>query len=247
MPEKLRAEPNLYLTLGVQSNSFMAPFVAKNSGFINFAGGFTLNPDGANGAHVKTLIHRFWPRVRVLFHGTTQYKNAELNAPPAPEVDDALQEFGLRMDMHDCVTITVHGLPPELEIRYKNSMPQEPQNRDTTYLVTCRVEVDNRDPSETKARRQAVDVIFDRLEDECPTVFRPRRLVTVHEGAVWRRLYGSTDISAWISKGRLKITDVIRPNGIIDLGSESDWAKAPLKLDCGRSDSSYFAHLLPAN
>ena len=43
-------------------------------------------------------------------------------------------------------------------------------------------------------REREVDIVFDRLEDACPTLFRPRHLVTVHEGDVWRRLYGGTDI-----------------------------------------------------
>jgi hypothetical protein len=247
MPEKLKTEPNLYLTLGVQSNSFIAPFLAKDSGFVNFAGGFTLDPEGANGAHVKALIRRFAPNLRVVFHGATQYKNAELRAPPAPEVDDALRRFRLRMDMRECATITVHGLPPELEIRYTTSVPLEPQRRDTTYLVTCRVVADTSDPSAMIARQQAVDIVFDRLEDACPRLFRPRRLVTVHEGGVWRRLYGSTDISAWISRGRVKIADMIRPSGIIDIGAESDWAKAPLQLECGSRNGAYFVHILPSN
>ena len=244
MPEKLKKEPDLYLTLGVQSNSFIAPFVAKDSGFVNFAGGFTLDPDGANGSHVKALIRRFSPNVRVVFRGATQYKNAELHAPPAPEVDDALQRFGLRVDLRECATITIHGLPSEIEIRYATSVPQEAQNRETTYLVTCRVIADTRDPSEMLARLRAVDVVFDRIEDSCPALFKPRRLVTVHEGPVWRRLYGSSDISAWISRGRVKVADVIRPDGIIDIGAESDWAKAPLRLDCGRRNGAYFVHIL---
>lgn len=38
-----------------------------------------------------------------------------------------------------------------------------------------------------------------------------------------------------------------RPHGLIDLGSESAWAKAPLRLDCGRRKGVYFAHVLPAS
>ena len=247
IPEKLKTERNLYLTLGVQSNSFIAPFLSKDSGFVNFAGGYTLDPEGANGAHVKALIRRYSPNVRVVFPGETKYKNAELQAPPAPDVDDALQPFGLRMDMRECATITVHGLPPGPPIRYQTSVPQESRIPDFTYLVTCRVVADTRDPSAMIARRHAVDIVFDRIEDACPRLFSPRRLVTLHEGGIWRRIYGGTDISAWISRGRVKFADGIRRNGMIDIGAESDWAKAPLKLECGSSDSVYFAHILPSN
>jgi hypothetical protein len=243
MPEKLKSERNLYLTLGVQSNSFLAPYLSRDSGFVNFAGGFTLDPDGVNGSRVKALIKRYSPNVRVVFGGGERYKNASIQAPSAPEVDDSLSRYGLRTDMSDCATITIHGLPPALEIRYETSQPLPPQNRDTTYLVACRVVPDNTDRSALATRQHQVDLVFDRLEDTCPQLFRPHRLVTVHEGDVWRRLYGSTDISAWISHGRLKMENLIRPNGITDLGPESDWLKAPVHLDCGIHDGVEFAHV----
>jgi hypothetical protein len=163
---------------------------------------------------------------------------------PLPQVDDALQLYGLRADRDDCATITVHGLPPELEIRYDTSLPQEPQNRDETEVTTCRLVPDSTDRSALMARQRSVNLIFDRLEDACPELFQPRRLVSVHNGDIWQRLYGATDIVARISKGRVKFSDQIRPHGLIDVGSESDWAKAPLRLDCGKRNGVYFAHIL---
>jgi hypothetical protein len=245
VPERLKTEPNLYLTLGPQSNSFLAPFLAKDSGFVNVAGGYTLDPEDASGARVRQLIRRFSPNLRVVFLSSKSYENTERRAP-LPQVDSLLQGFGLRSDMGDCATITVHGLPPALEIRYKTSLPQEPQNRNTTYVTTCRVVPDITDRSALIARQRAVNLVFDRLEDACPNLFQPRRLVTVHYGDVWQRVYGATDIVAWVSYGRVKFSDQIRPHGIVDVGSENDWAKAPLRLDCGKRKGVYFAHVLPA-
>ena len=42
VPEKLATEPNLYLTMGAKSSSYLAPYVAKGAGFINFTGAFAL-------------------------------------------------------------------------------------------------------------------------------------------------------------------------------------------------------------
>jgi hypothetical protein len=243
IPEKLKTEPNLYLTLGTQSNSFLAPFLAKDSAFVNVAGGYTLDPDSANGAHVKALIRKFSPNIRVVFVTSKAYEITGMSSP-LPQVDDALQFYGLRADSGDCATITVHGLPPELEIRYDTSLPQEPQNRDETEVTTCRLVPDSTDRSALMARQRSVNLIFDRLEDACPELFQPRRLVSVHNGDIWQRLYGATDIVARISKGRVKFSDQIRPHGLIDVGSESDWAKAPLRLDCGKRNGVYFAHIL---
>jgi hypothetical protein len=245
VPDKLRTEPNLYLTMGAQSNSFIAPLLARDSGMVNISGGYVLSPDGANGARIKTLINRFSPRVRVVVRGARLYEDAERRAPRRSEIDDALQRFGLRTDISDCATITVRGLPPDLEIRYETSEPIEPQPRDTTYLVSCHVVPDNTDRSALIARQRAVDLVLDRLEDACPKLFQPRRLNTVHDGGAWRRLYGNTDITAWVSYGSVKFVDGARAaDGLIDVGRESDWAKAPLRLDCGRHKGVYFAHIV---
>ncbi len=243
VPEKLKTTPNLYLILGTQSNSFVAPFLAKESGFVSVVGGYTLDPEGATGARVRDLVRRFSPNLRVVFLSSRPYVNTGRQARPA-QVDNALLLYGLRPDWDDCDTITVHGLPPALEIRYQTTLPQEPQNRDTTYITTCRLVPDTSDRSALIARQRAVNLVFDRLEDACPKLFQPRRLVTVNYGGAWQRVYGSTDIAAWINNGRVKFSDQIRPGGVIDVGSESDWAKAPLRLDCGKRNGAYFAHIL---
>jgi hypothetical protein len=242
--EKLKTEPNLYLTLGTQSNSFLAPFLARGSGFVNLVGGYTLDPASANGVRVKAMIHKFSPHVKVIF---LTRKPLEGDAPInlVSQLDGALQMFGLRADMHACSTISVHGLPPELQIRFESSTPQEPQQRETTFIGVCGVVLDTSDLSALMARQHAINIVLDRLEDACPQLFKPRRLTTVHSGDAWRRLYGATDLVAWVSYGRVKFSDQIRPNGLIDVGSESDWARAPLRLDCGRQHGKYYASVVP--
>lgn len=246
MPERLKSERNLYLSLGTQSNSFLVPFLPRESAFVSLAGGYTMDPESANGTHVKAMIRKFSPNVRAVFL-TTKPPEKDEHRTAVPQVDGALQWFGLRADVNDCDTIAVHGLPPQLEIRFQTSVPLEPQNRDTTYIAACRVIEEDKDLSASLARQRAVNIVFDRLEDACPELFQPRRLVTVNYGDVWRRLYGATDIVAWISHGRVKFSDQIRPHGLIDVGSESDWAKSPLRLDCGKRNGVYFAHVLPDN
>ncbi len=90
VPEKLKTEPNLYLTLGTQSNSFLAPFLAKDSGLVNVWGGYTLDPGSANGARVKALIRRFSPNVRVAFLTSKPNENGTRSSA---RVGDPLPEF----------------------------------------------------------------------------------------------------------------------------------------------------------
>ena len=244
VPEKLRTEPNLYLTIGVQSNSFIAPFLARGSGLVNFSGGYALGPGGASGARIKALIGRFSPHVRVLLSGARLYADAERREPRRSQVDAVLERFGLRVDTNDCTTITVYGLPPPLEITVKRSEPVEPQSTDTSYLVSCHLAPANTDHSMQIARQRAADLVLDRLEDACPELFQPRRMLSEPNGDAWQRLYMNTDLTAWVSHGWVKFRNSVDGNQMIYVGRESDWAMSPLRLACGRRDGHYFAQVL---
>ena len=113
LPAKLKSEPNLFLTMGTQTNSFVAPYLAPGSGLINFSGLYTLGPDGANGARIAAMIDRYAPNIRMLIRGERLYRDDERRAPNRAQIDDALSPFSLRVDESDCATIAVHGLPPD--------------------------------------------------------------------------------------------------------------------------------------
>lgn len=246
VPEVLKKQPYLYLSVGAQSNSFVAPFLASDAGIVNFSGGYALGSDGANGDRIRALLRRYSPHVRVLVQGAKLYEDADLRAPRRARIDDALRRFGLRTDMTDCETITVHGLPPPLEIRIKTADPIEPEPRDVTSIVSCHVIYDDTGLSASLARQRAVDLVLNRLEDACPELFQPRRLLTEQDGAAWQRLYMNTDLAAWVSYGWVKFSNPVRSgNPVVFLGRESDWAKGPLRVECGRRNGAYFAHIVP--
>jgi hypothetical protein len=243
VPQKLRSDPSLYLTIGIQSNSFIAPFLARGSGLINFSRGYALGPEGASGARIEALIHRDAPHLRVLLDSSRPYENDEAQEQLRSRADVALERFGLRVDASDCATITVHGLPPDVGVERQSSMPVEPRRRNTTYLVSCHVVPDNADRSALAARKRAVDVVFDRLEEACPKLLQPRGLRSDQFGTAWTRHYLNTDLTAWISHGSVTFDETIRGDSVL-VGHESDWAKAPLRLACGRHDGHYFAQVL---
>jgi hypothetical protein len=247
LPQKLATESNLYLTVGSQSNSFIAAYLPRGAGLINFSGGYALGPEGATGARIEALIGRYAPHVRVLWRGEPLQGDAVRRRS---SVDDALARFALRIDRSDCVTIAVHGLPPEMEITFKSPEPVdpiarlEPQPRDTSFLTSCHVVHDNTDRSAQITRERAIDLVFDRLEGACPKLFQPRGLRTEHFRDVWRRYYINTDLVVLVSNGSVKFLNPLRGGPMVYLGRESDWAKAPLRLACGRRSGSYFARVL---
>ena len=248
VPAKLASEPNLYLTIGGQTNSFLAPYLAPGAGLINLSGGYTLGAEGANRARIDALLNRFAPNIRVLLRGERLYLDAERRTPNRVQIDDALRPFSLRVDESDCATIIVRGLPPELEFSLAGSQPVVaqpvvPQPRDTTYLVSCRVAPDNVDYSAQRSAHRDIDVVLDRLEDACPALFQPRRPNTEYIGDGGLRHYLNTDLNAWVSHGWVKFMQPSTGGDMIYLGRENTWIKAPIQIKCGRRNGGYFASL----
>ena len=243
VPAKLKSEPNLYLTMGTPTNSFIAPYLAPGAGLINFFGLYTLSPEGANGAHIQSLINRYAPNVRMLIRGERVYRKDERRAPNREQIDDALQPFSLRVDESDCAAIAVHGLPPDVEVTFGTSQAVAPQSLDTTYLVSCRVIPDKTDYSAQAPARHDIDLALDHLEDACPALFQPRRPRTEYSGDGGLRRYAGTELRAWISHGGVKFWQPTVGGDVVYLGRESDWVKAPIQIRCGRRNGRYFASL----
>jgi hypothetical protein len=243
VPAKLKSEAALYLTMGVQTNSFVAPYLSPGAGLINLSGLYTLGPDGANGARIAAMIDRYAPRIRMLVRGERLYSNDELRTPNRAQIDDILQPFGLRVDESDCATIAVSGLPPDLQFTLASAKPQVLQSRDTTYLLSCRVVPDNTDYSAQLPARRNIDLALDHLEDACPALFQPRRPRTEYIGGGGFRRYGGTDLSAWVSHGSVKFLQPSLGGDVVILGAESDWARASIGIRCGRRNGRYFVVL----
>jgi hypothetical protein len=243
VPAKLASERNLYLTIGGQTNSFLAPYLAPGAGLINFSGGYTLGAEGANRARIDALTKRFAPNIRVLIRGERLYRDDERRMPNRAQIDNALQPLSLRVDQSDCATIIVRGLPPDLEFTLESSQPAVPQSRDTTYLVSCRLTPDKADYSAQMPAHRDIDLALDHLEDACPALFQPRRPNTEFGGDGGLRRYLNTDLTAWVSHGWVRFLQPSTGGDMIYLGRESAWTKAPIQVQCGRRDGRFFASL----
>jgi hypothetical protein len=247
VPETLRTEPSLHLTIGSQSNSFIAPYLPSGAGLINFSGGYSLGPAGLSGARVSALIGRYAPHVRVLIRGAKLYGDNEKGVPQRAEVDAALERFDLRVDTSDCKTITMKDPPSEPILASENPTSVAQSPTDTLYLLSCHLIPDGADHSAQVARQLAADVVLDRLEDACPKLFQPRRPLSEHRGSAWVRFYANTDLTAWVSGGWVKFYQSQRETFRQFVGRENDWARAPLRIACGRRNGIYFAKVLDSN
>jgi hypothetical protein len=234
VPERLRTEPALYLSMGALSNSFLAAYLAPQSAFINFTGSYALGPDGPGGPRIDELMRRYAPHLRLLASGDRLYTDLK-HVPNLPDADGALSRFGLRVDPEDCATIALTLTKPTAH--------QPPFTGD---VITCGLVPDSTYRAALAPAEQQAAVILDRLEDACPELFQPRRPVTEYRNHRWLRAYINTDVFAWVSRGWVKVYNGVSGDGPIFVGRDSDWSAAPQRVACGRRGGHDFIRIVPA-
>jgi hypothetical protein len=251
--------PNLYFLMGDQSNSFIVPFLDARSAFVNLDGAYVLGPDGANGSSVRSLMQQYAGHIRVVeMEDPFKLKPVE-ELPGLSHVNYTLASFGLRADTSDCSIIVARDirarrrkvLPGTLPInipQLKGRVLRVPQSPDG-YLIACRVAPDPAGRVALTKAERVPNLVFDRMEDQCPQLFQPIRPVTKvfgdgHGGHTWAREYPTTDLTALLSGGSLRIADGIRGGAPQMLGRESDWARAPVPLACSRQGERFYARIV---
>jgi hypothetical protein len=255
LPADLPRAPTLYLSYGVQSNAFIVPFLPPGSGFVNIAGDYPLAGSGANGAAVAALIHRYWPRVRVLARDARAQEKRLPVVSGMAAAADALLPFGLSR-AGDCLTIVIpdegsqelmfqhtefKGKSPPSRAIPDREIPESP----TGYLTTCAVAPNPvAHTAPTVAERNA-NLALDRLEDACPRLFQPARPVTQYYGDarqdIWARRYLNTSLTAWVTRGWVEFIDPIRGGAATYIGPESAFEREGMQIVCGRRNERYFA------
>lgn len=263
VPQDLATKPALYLSYGIQSNSFIVPFLASESGFVGLAGDYPFGPGGANGAHFAALTRRYGQSLQLITPLSAPLSgNSAAGAVTTPNA--ALLAFGLRADANHCEMIVVHNegrkswIVKMLDSPGTATRPASAAAADgagaaedlTAYLAACKVVADHSDHSALLPSKRSASHALDRLEDACPEVFQPHRPITQyyglsHQSHIWARRYMDTNLTAWVSNGWVKFLDPLRGGTVAYIGRESAFdGPAPLRVVCGRRRGSYYAKLL---
>jgi hypothetical protein len=259
VPGALPRTPALYLSYGVQSNSFLVPFLPRGSGFVNIAGDYPLGPDGANGAQIQALMHRYSPHLMVL----AREEHAQDKRLPVisgiPAAADALQPFSLRPLPNSCFTFVIpdEGRQGVMFAHTERvGSPQSTQPHDvqvlesaTGYLVACGVAPYPSPLTALAASKHKAEMALDQLEDACPDLFQPRRPLTqffgdVDHHQIWSRRYLNTNLTAWVSRGWVAFIDPLRGGGAKYVAPIAKFADPHLRIECGRHDERYFVNLM---
>ena len=248
VPPKLQRQPNLYLTIGTQSNSFLAAYLQRDSAFVNFSGNYSLGPEGVAGGKIARLMDRYGSNIKVLVGGSAIVAKGDWAEEPTESgLDSTLSRFGLRVDASECARIVVKGLPHPLWFTVKgHKLP--PESPYDTYFLACSVIRHPEDAQLALQRDATASVILDHLEQSCPALFQPRGLRVDEMDSRSRRYYMNTDLAAWVGHGQVKFQDLVHHEATVYLGESSEWLSRPLHVNCGRRpNGQYFAQALGAD
>ena len=211
VPERALREPALYLTVEILPMAVIAPFLHPQSSLVNFRGQHSLPADSPK---LVKLLEGHRGHVRVL--------GRELQVQT---YDARLRRLGFRVDPTDCFEIPWRPDDDDALSRVANGFAGGPKSAEPLSLASCALLPAPRDPADLDGERRA-SAVFDRLEKECPRLFRGQTAVTEPFGSGWSRHYNGLDARLELSGGRLSLNRY-RADVQIDLGSPSAPAACP--------------------
>jgi hypothetical protein len=220
VPERALAQPAVYLTVETQAMTVVTAFVHPDSSFVNLRG----LPVGTPGWQriIAPRLAREGAVVRTLGRGLRLGPDGEPSREVVEGYASTLTRFGWRVDPAACFPIDWRVNDRDALSRWANALAGEPPARDRVFaLASCALVPAVRDPREA-AEEQRVSRVFDRIERQCPRVFRGETAVTDRYGTEWSRTYHGLDARLETKAGRAVFAPFFR---LVyqDLGNLADW------------------------
>jgi hypothetical protein len=247
VPSRFVEQPALFLSMDTQSYAFLSAHVHPKSGFANITGQYVLGPGAPGYRRLEKLLSENQNRVYML----VGLRLINLEGLPVPTLEDYVGKaarLGFEIVNDDCyVTAVREGIDKLTYMKQSGKDAEAIQEAALAksgkgFILACRLqplEAEKRMAYEAKVA--AFDPIFNRIEDMCPNLFRPRRPVTEAEDDYAVRKYVDTDVWLWVHGDA-----VFYRGGLGDLtvnfGKRSELMRTPAppvdcKLKTGRSFS----------
>lgn len=229
VPDALKRQPLLFVSLANPSHSEIVPYLHPDSAFVRPDGTYSIPSDGPAYERLQSLLSEYDGRTQVLFP-LASIKGLVPNVPRLIERNNIrLDRIGLRIQGDHCLRIEVGG-QQSLPTRFNSKLDPPPLNS----LMSCSAGKSLPDPALAKSRESA-ERIMDAFEDKCPDLLRPRKpQIEALNRTAWRRMYLNYDaIALFVSFDK----DVIMYNlsgqsSPAYLGKASEWPKAVAAFHC---------------
>lgn len=220
IPQRLRKQPFLYVSVGGNANSYLFPFLAPGSAFTNPIGQVSIDLEGPGGARLQQLLKRHGERIRVIAL-TPDTDNTNGFPLWTANVGALIGRLGYAIDSSDCETITAAGISYEAGQDFDNS------DIDVRRFRTCHLIPKKYDQAEERKR---VQKIANEIARWCPKLFQPYYSVAEQQVGGWVVGYPGTDMILAIRGDQILATQ-LRTTADIYLGTLASWEEGR-RPDC---------------
>jgi hypothetical protein len=221
VPPELQEVPYLYVSVGGNANSYLFPYLHRQSAFTNPIGQVGVDLEGPGGSRLTALLNQYSGRTRVL----------ALAAGDEPESIDQwnlnvgalISRLGYGVDTQRCSTITASGSAWDAGMNFDGAQPDRRQFR-TCMLVRRPFVEDNE-------RRSSAE-LFNQIAAWCPKLFKPAYAVVEKSPTTWFATYPITDTRVSLADGRLLLSQA-GANVDVFLGTVEGWREGK-RPDCAK-------------
>lgn len=225
VPERLRHQPFLHLSIGTPSMAGLAPYLARDGAFVNIMGPLSLPTDGPLGLALQTRLKRWEGRTRFLMRDQGVPDSSGADETFRRRADRIVYRFGLAFDWGDCEDILIHldapdapsaqGRPPA-PVRLRSCAAKPRQGTDPQYLPEL----------------AAAEAVFSIVEAQCPRVFGPRPMATDGDLDAWQRRYLNSNARLMLSNSEGLFLTHFRSAKTVRLGSADEVRAGTSKPAC---------------
>lgn len=193
VPPALTRQPFLYLSQGIQSYSFVVPFLNSDSAFVNILGQWSIPSEGYGSVRLKNLLQKYDGRTRILApFPKASYVSGKPTSKLQSVMNASLDRLSLRVRPETCVELHMPILDDSPSTTTKDA-----EHGISEILLTCEVAKANaRDPKLAREERRLTPV-FGLMESTCPGLFSPPGSALDRVDKYWKKYYANTDVSLW--------------------------------------------------
>jgi len=228
IPVSVSGKPALFISLALQSQSNMVPYLHPDSAFVHLNNGhFSVPSSGPASVSLWRLLDRFGYRAKIILQRSKMI-DKEIPLPKVIERGhNYLDRISMRIIDGSCVDVHVNDASG-YRIGLNSKLPA-PIGQG---LLVCDAV---RAPSRYAAPRAEAGRIMDAFEDKCPELFVPRRPQVELAGKnVWVRIYPKYDSAVLVLSFEDHYISYLLTgqfNGIV-IGTPETWQQDVKKFDC---------------
>ena len=233
VPQVLRDTPQLYVSIGRSSESFVAAHVHPDSPFVNPIGLLSLANDGPGWARFVALRERWQGRTRVLVQASAGTV-AEQTEGPLRVVDEMADRLGLRIDTTRCERMEFNRFDAAAQAPGVLTDPASAgSTRRARHVLACVALPKPVGDPELQAQRARAAAVLDALERRCPKIYQPAGVPTEGARGLWSRSYGRYDLFALVDfdGGNVRVRQEFQVAPML-VGDLATWEADLARHDC---------------